>query len=242
MPSLNRYEKVTCENCGTQTTKLNLARHKKSCFAGTLHCNQCPNFFKKSQNALNYHIAKKHSVPKPDNTFKCKLCFAEFPGFYALRQHRNTQHGPQMGFGANNIDVEDIVGDVDDQSLREELESCKHFLTDTEMGNGRNRVFNFAMSFFDMSLLNDKLDYVFEDLKCAAKLTLHLDSFWKILRMDCVDTFTLTRTRLLWKDLNLYVHKLIWLTWKTECRKWILLIFVPEREPIQSGKFKNLQI
>ena len=37
MPSLNRYEKVTCENCGTQTTKLNLARHNKSCSAGTLY-------------------------------------------------------------------------------------------------------------------------------------------------------------------------------------------------------------
>ena len=170
MPSLNRYEKVTCENCGTQTTKLNLARHKKSCSAGTLHCNQCPNFFTKSQNALNYHIAKKHSVPKPDITFKCKLCFAELPGFYALRQHTNTQHGPQMGFGANNIDVEDIVGDGDDQSLREELESCKHCFTDTELENGRHRVFNFAMSSFDMSLLNNKLDYVFQELKCAAKV------------------------------------------------------------------------
>ena len=36
MPSLNRYEKVTCENSGTQTTKLNLARHKKSCIL--VHC------------------------------------------------------------------------------------------------------------------------------------------------------------------------------------------------------------
>ena len=77
-----------------------------------------------------------------------------------------------MGFGANNIDVEDIVGDVDDQSLREELESCKHFLTDTELENGRHRVFNFAMSSFDMSLLNDKLDYVFKELKCAAKVNI----------------------------------------------------------------------
>ena len=119
MPSLNRYGKVTCENCGTQTTKLTLARHKKSCSAGALHCSQCPNFSTKLQNDLNYHIAEKHSVPKPEITFKCKLCYAEFPGFYALRQHRNTQHGPKMGFGANNIDVEDIVGDVDDQSLRE---------------------------------------------------------------------------------------------------------------------------
>ena len=30
MPSLNRNEKVTCENCGTQTTRLNLGRHKKN--------------------------------------------------------------------------------------------------------------------------------------------------------------------------------------------------------------------
>ena len=137
-----------------------------------MHCSQCLNFFTKSPNALNYRIAKKHSTPKPDITFKCKLCYAEFPGFYALSQHKNTQHGTQIGFGASNIDVEDIVEDGDDHSLREELESCKHFLTDTELENGRHRVFNFAMSFFDMSLLNDKLDYVFKEPKCAAKVNL----------------------------------------------------------------------
>ena len=68
--------------------------------------------------------------------------------------------------------MEDIGGDVDDQSLREELESCKHFLTDTEKGNGRLRVFKFAMSSFDLPWLNDKLDYVFKELKCAAKVNL----------------------------------------------------------------------
>ena len=126
----------------------------------------------KSQSDLNYHIANKHSAPKPDITFKCKLCYAEFPGFNALCQQRNTRHGPQMGFRASNIYVEDIVGDVDDQSLREELGSCKYFLTDTEMENGRHRVLNFAMSSVKMSLLNDKLDYVFKELKCAAKVIL----------------------------------------------------------------------
>ena len=105
MPSLNRYEKVTCENCGTQTTKLNLAPHKKRCSAGTLQCSQYPNFSTNLQNDLNYHIAKKHSAAKPDIAFKCKLCYAEFPGFYILRQHRKTQHGPQMGLRASNIDV-----------------------------------------------------------------------------------------------------------------------------------------
>ena len=64
------------------------------------------------------------------------------------------------------------MGDVDDESLREELESCKHFLTDTGMENGRHRVFNFAMSSFDISLMNDKLGYVFKELKCAAKINI----------------------------------------------------------------------
>ena len=35
----------------------------------------------------------------------------------------------------------------------------------------RDRVFNFSMSSFNISLLNDKLDYVFKELKCAAKIT-----------------------------------------------------------------------
>ena len=85
---------------------------------------------------------------------------------------QNTQNGAQTGFGASNFNVEDIVGYVDDQSLREELESCKHLLTNTEMENGRHRVFHFAMSSFDMTLLNDKVDYVFQELKCAVKVNL----------------------------------------------------------------------
>ena len=117
-------------------------------------------------------MPKKQSVPRPSITYKCKLCHAEFTGLHAIRQHNNTQQGTQIGFGASDINVEDIVGDVDDQSLREELESCNHFLADNEMENGRHRVFNFAMSSFDMSLLNDKLDYVFKELKCAAKFNL----------------------------------------------------------------------
>ena len=180
-PSLNQYEKVKCENCGTQTPKLNLARHKKTCSAGTLYCIQCSNFSTKSQNDLNYHIAKKHSAPKPDVTFKCNFCYQKFPRFYALRQDKNTQHGMQIGSGARDVVVENIIGDVDNQSLREELECCKHFLTDTEMENGRHRVFKFAMSFFDIPLLNNKLDYVIKELKCAAKNNL---AFGFVLKND----------------------------------------------------------
>ena len=145
IPSLNRYEKITCENCGTQTTKLKIARHKKSCSAETLYCTQCPNFSTKSENDLNYHIAKKHSAPKPDVTFKCKLCYQEFPGFYALRQHRNTQHGMQIGSGTKDVDVEHKVGDGEDHSLREELRSCQQFIVESELERARHKVFNYAV-------------------------------------------------------------------------------------------------
>ena len=101
MLSLNRNEKVICDISGTHITKLNLARHKKRCSAGTLYCTQCLNFFTKSENDMNYHIAKKHSVTILDVTFKCKLSNQEFSGFYASRQHKDTQHGRHIRSGAS---------------------------------------------------------------------------------------------------------------------------------------------
>ena len=75
----------------------------------------------------------KHSAPKLHVNPKCKLCYQEFPGVYVLRQHRKTQQGMQIGAGTRNVDVEHIVGDVEDQKLREELRSCRHFLVDSEL-------------------------------------------------------------------------------------------------------------
>ena len=119
MPSLIRNEKITFEKCGTQTTRNNIVRHRKRCSVGSLHCTQCSNFSTKSQKDLNYHIAKKHSAAKLGVTSRCKLRYQEFPRFYALRQHRITQHGMQIGSGTRDVDVEHKVGDVEDHSLRE---------------------------------------------------------------------------------------------------------------------------
>ena len=133
MPSLIRKEKLRCENCGTQTTRNNIVGHEKGCSAGTWHCTHCPNFSTKFPGDLNYHIAKKHSAPEPDVTFKCKLCYQEFPGFYALRQHRNTQHGKHIGSRTTDVDVNYIVGDVEHRRLKDELSSCQHFSVDSEL-------------------------------------------------------------------------------------------------------------
>ena len=66
-----------------QNLILPVTRRDVEMSVGTLYCPQCRNFSAKSQKDLNYYIAKKHSALKPDITFQCKLCFQEFPGFYA---------------------------------------------------------------------------------------------------------------------------------------------------------------
>ena len=171
MPALDRNVKVPCENCGTSVTKYHLSRHKSRCSGGALYCTHCPNFSTKSRDDLNYHIAKQHSAAGPSKTYKCNLCHAEFPGFFALRQHKNTQHG-KNGFGASNIFVEDIVGDVDDQSLREELQSCRHFLVGSEIQKGRHSVFNFVVNNLTAQVIEENLDRVLDKLECVAKLNL----------------------------------------------------------------------
>ena len=66
------------------------------------------------------------------------------------------------------------MGDVEDQSLREELQSCKHFLVDSEIQKGRHSVFNFAVNNLTAQVIEEKLDRVLDKLKCVAKLNLAL--------------------------------------------------------------------
>ena len=67
------------------------------------------------------------------------------------------------------FDVKNFL-EGDDADLKEKLQACQHFLVDSGRENGRNRVFNFAMSTFDNSLINQKSDLVFKRHKCAAKV------------------------------------------------------------------------
>ena len=69
-----------------------------------------------------------------------------------------------------NEDVTQLVGEIDDNNLKEDLQTCKHFLVDPEMENGGHPVFSFAMDILDAHTLNQKTDTVFEKVKCAAKL------------------------------------------------------------------------
>ena len=56
------------------------------------------------------------------------------------------------------------------EKLREKLDTCRHFFMDSEMENGRNIVFNFAMKALDAQTLSKNIDTVFENPNFIAKL------------------------------------------------------------------------
>ena len=78
----------------------------------------------------------------------------------------------QIGSGARDVDVEHIVGDVEDHSLRAKLRSCQHFLVDSELERARHKVFKYAVETLNETIVNAKLDHCFNKLKCAAKVNL----------------------------------------------------------------------
>ena len=168
MPSRSRNKKVTCDNCGIQTTKLNLARQERRCSIGTSYRSQSPSFSTKSQEELKYHFARKHSAPKPSVTFQCELFCQEFPGTYALLRHKNTQHG--FSINTANVDPNDIMNAVDDANLLEELRSCQHFFVDSQLDCARHQVFNCAIGSLKTKILDEKFDHFFNNLKSAAKM------------------------------------------------------------------------
>ena len=78
----------------------------------------------------------------------------------------------KIGFGTRDVDVEHIVGYVEDHKLREGLRSYQHFLVDSELERARHKVFNYAVEILNETIVNEKLDHFFNNLKCAAELIL----------------------------------------------------------------------
>ena len=77
-----------------------------------------------------------------------------------------------IGSGTRDVDVEHIVGYVDGHKLREELRSCQHFLVDSELERARHKVFNYAVETLNETIVNEKLEHFFSNLKSAAKVNL----------------------------------------------------------------------
>ena len=165
---------MKCEDCGKEYRKDNASRHRKSCVRGVISCPEC-RYCTYNQQEKNFHTSKKHSKSTPKST-KCVSCEKEFASYYSLQQHRKKDHGMKARKTSDSVaDLNKILEneEVSDQ-LRDNLNAYQHFLTDTEMENGRHKVFNFQLLKLDLNLVNEKLDQVFEKLDCAIKINIAL--------------------------------------------------------------------
>ena len=78
----------------------------------------------------------------------------------------------QIGSKTRDVDAEHVVGDAEDHRLREVLRSCQHFLVASETQRARHNVLNYAVERLNKTIINEKLDPFFNNLKCAAKVNL----------------------------------------------------------------------
>ena len=189
MPSLDRNQQTTRNYCRKKVKKVNLSRHKKSCASGTKFCPQCPHFFCKTQTEMDHHTATKHAVPPMIAKTECNICEEEYPSFYSLHGHKKSVLGTTSRKQNVNVNLDAFVGDYNDQALRQELTACQQFLADSEIVRGRQHVFNFASTNVTPKFLREKIQQVFENLHCAAKVNLALGSVLRNVEDGCYRFF-----------------------------------------------------
>ena len=176
MPTLNRNEKVKCGDCVNLYTRQNAARHQKRCEKQKEH--KCPicHSYTRSKEQMGYHVAKKHAEPLSKQSTVCPSCEQDFPSYISLQYHRRKEHGANQRKPSDTVaDLNKIVEEEgeDGEKLKEELSACQHFLVDTEMENGRHKVFNFQMSQLNTKIINEKVEKSSTNSILPLKSTLH---------------------------------------------------------------------
>ena len=183
------------------------ARHQKRCAKGVVSCPECK-YSTYNQQEMSYHMAKKHAQPSSKQSTVCSSCEQEFPSYYSLQQHRRKEHGAKQRKPSDTVaDLNKIVEEEgeDGEKLKEELSACQHFLVNTDMENGRHKVFNFQMSKLDTKIINEKLEEVFNKLESPLKSMLLWVLFFEILRVVNIDISTPMKTILYLKNLICFV-------------------------------------
>ena len=134
---------------------------------------------------------------------RVKNAALSFQVFFSLRCHKQRYHTAETTTSGEKAAVQSLADAGDDRSLEEELQSCRHFLVDSEIQKGRHRVFNFVVNNLTAQVIEEKQNRVLDNLKCAAKLNLALGFNLKNIEDGNSDTFMLMRTTLCWNSQNL---------------------------------------
>ena len=114
---------------------------------------------------------------KNTNVNFCRQVF----DLHSMRLHRQKKHKTKSVSETKLREMTQLMGAIDDESLKKELERREHFPVASELENGRHRVLNFAMDILDGHTLGQKINTVFEKLKCAAKWNVTFGFVLKIL-------------------------------------------------------------
>ena len=82
--------------------------------------------------------------------------------FRSLQQYKRRKHRTLTKVGTKSSEslkevLECEALDKNNEQLQQELSACQHFFDNTEMENGRHRVFNIKLSKLDSSEMNEKL-------------------------------------------------------------------------------------
>ena len=175
MPAINRNEKLKCDDCGKEYSRANAARHRKSCVRGVISCPEC-DYCTYNQQEMNFHASKKHVKSTPKST-KCVSSEKKFPSYYSFQQHCKRNHGFRARKTSDSVvDLNKILeSEEDSDQPRDELNACQHFLTDTEMENGRHKLFYFQFSKLEPNLVNEKWIKSLKNLIVQQKSTLPWD-------------------------------------------------------------------
>ena len=73
----------------------------------------------------------------------------------------------QIGSETRDLDVEHIVGDVEDHRVRKELRPCQHFLVDSELERARHKVFNYAVEKLNADFIDEKRSFLQQLKVCS---------------------------------------------------------------------------
>ena len=91
-----------------------------------------------------------------------------------MRHHIERYHTAETTASGEKVDMRSLADARVDKSLEEELQSCRHFLVESEKQKGRYSVFNFVVNNLTAQVIEEKLDRVLDNLNCAAKFNLAL--------------------------------------------------------------------
>ena len=80
-----------------------------------------------------------------------------------------------MGSGTRDVDVEHIVGDVEDHGLREKLRSYQRFVVAWELERTRHKVLSYAVETLNETIVNEKLHHFFQQFE---KFSKNESDFW----------------------------------------------------------------